>query len=131
MTVLKNGIRYSGVFNQQQLRWKGSKDSIVFDESEIKTQLLNLDQACYIITDGKNIGLSTEGVLLDKEFSDSDCLEIISFVPGLSSDKLGNQYFKQSHKTQYAYYGGSMAHGISSEEMVIALGKKGYHRQLD
>ncbi|NQU63068.1 MAG: PfaD family polyunsaturated fatty acid/polyketide biosynthesis protein, partial [SAR324 cluster bacterium] len=34
--------------------------------------------------------------------------------------------FCDFHGCRYAYYAGSMAHGISSAELVIALGKKGY-----
>lgn len=39
---------------------------------------------------------------------------------------LGDPEFKRTYGTRYALYGGSMANGIASEEMVIALGKAGF-----
>ena len=39
---------------------------------------------------------------------------------------LGSESFKKDYHTKYAYYAGSMANGISSAKMVIALGQAGY-----
>ena len=39
---------------------------------------------------------------------------------------LGSDRFKQDYHTKYAYYAGSMANGISSVQMVIALGQAGF-----
>jgi len=44
----------------------------------------------------------------------------------ITAKSLGSDAFKNDYKTEYAYYAGSMANGISSVEMVIALGKAGY-----
>ncbi|MEM5774148.1 MAG: 2-nitropropane dioxygenase, partial [Anaerolineaceae bacterium] len=47
------------------------------------------------------------------------------YCPSTLPEHLGDPAFRQTYGTRYALYGGSMANGISSEEMVIALGKAG------
>ncbi|MCL2287353.1 MAG: PfaD family polyunsaturated fatty acid/polyketide biosynthesis protein [Firmicutes bacterium] len=44
----------------------------------------------------------------------------------ITAKTLGSDSFKKDYKTEYAYYAGSMANGISSAKMAIALGKAGY-----
>lgn len=46
--------------------------------------------------------------------------------PLIRSEQLGNAAFKQDYGLTYAYYGGSMASGISSVAMVVALAKAGF-----
>jgi PfaD family protein len=53
-------------------------------------------------------------------------IEIIAQVGDMPIDRLGDAAFRQSYGTRYAYYAGAMANGISSEEMVIQLGKAGF-----
>jgi len=48
-----------------------------------------------------------------------------AFTPVLTVDKLGDPTFQSTHRCQAAFYVGSMANGISSPEMVIAMGQKG------
>ena len=47
-------------------------------------------------------------------------------IPNMTAEKLGNDAFKKDYNVKYAYYGGAMANGIASADMVIALGKKGF-----
>jgi trans-AT polyketide synthase, acyltransferase and oxidoreductase domains len=47
------------------------------------------------------------------------------FVPALPIGKLGDPTFQTTHHCRAALYAGSMANGISSPEMVIAMGKHG------
>ena len=49
----------------------------------------------------------------------------IVFTPDLPVSKLGDRSFQSTHRCHAALYAGSMANGISSPEMVIALGKHG------
>lgn len=50
----------------------------------------------------------------------------ILILPNITSEKLGNKDFKEAYGLKYAYYAGAMASGISSVDMVIALGKAGF-----
>lgn len=52
--------------------------------------------------------------------------QVIGIIPAVNADSLGSDAFRQSYGVKYALYGGAMANGISSEEMVIAMGKAGF-----
>jgi trans-AT polyketide synthase/acyltransferase/oxidoreductase domain-containing protein len=49
----------------------------------------------------------------------------MGLAPALTMNMLGDPSFCKTYGTRYAYCAGAMANGISSEEMVIALGKAG------
>ena len=49
-----------------------------------------------------------------------------AYLPPLPLESLGSAGFRSQYGTRYAYYAGSMANGISSEEMLITLGKAGF-----
>ena len=46
-------------------------------------------------------------------------------IPNLTAKDFGDAEFKKTYGLQYALYGGAMANGIASVDMVIALGKAG------
>ena len=46
-------------------------------------------------------------------------------IPNLSAKDFGDSEFKKTYGLKYALYGGAMANGIASADMVIALGKAG------
>ena len=46
-------------------------------------------------------------------------------IPNLTAKDFGNAEFKKEYGLKYALYGGAMANGIASSDMVIALGKAG------
>ncbi len=46
-------------------------------------------------------------------------------LPNLTAQDFGNAEFKKTYGLKYALYGGAMANGIASADMVIALGKAG------
>ncbi len=106
---------------QTGLYWNGPRESLVFDEESIRESLLNGDDACFFIEGEAGIGATNQGNLS----SDAQGEKLIGYCPPLVPENLGDSGFKSDHHTRYAYYAGSMAHGISSAEMVIALGKKG------
>ncbi|MCP4756461.1 MAG: PfaD family polyunsaturated fatty acid/polyketide biosynthesis protein [Proteobacteria bacterium] len=126
MTSEKNTIKYTGSSDTLDQVWIGDKSTVAFDEEEIKSKLLNLDKPCYMVRDGQNIGLSDEGRLVDAENRGKDAPQALSVVPPLPVGNLGSSEFNRFYGTKYAYYGGSMANAISSEEMVIALGRAGF-----
>jgi len=47
----------------------------------------------------------------------------MGMAPALTTNMLGDPSFCKTYGTRYAYCAGAMANGISTEEMVIALGK--------
>lgn len=46
-------------------------------------------------------------------------------IPNLTAQDFGDKEFKKTYGLKYALYGGAMANGIASSDMVIALGKAG------
>lgn len=46
-------------------------------------------------------------------------------LPNLTAQDFGDAQFKKDYGLKYALYGGAMANGIASSDMVIALGKAG------
>ncbi|OQY32800.1 MAG: 2-nitropropane dioxygenase [Anaerolineaceae bacterium 4572_5.2] len=113
-------------FVQKQI-WIGPPNSIAFDEAGIKTKLLNLKQPCYVIKDPQGrVGVSNEGSLRPGNGASGEGqMEALMTAPPISPQQLGDPNFLAFHGLQYAYAGGAMANGISSEELVIALGKAG------
>jgi PfaD family protein len=47
------------------------------------------------------------------------------FLPAVTLDSLGDPAFRKRYGLRYNLYGGAMANGISSEAMLVALGKAG------
>lgn len=63
-----------------------------------------------------------EKLLLEKTLQKGGDLQGI--VPAISPQNLGDPSFLHDHGVCMAYYVGAMANGISSEDMVIALGRR-------
>jgi PfaD family protein len=125
--VLKNhnnGLQLSGFHNQNQ-GWQGILDCVSFHEAGIKANLLNLDKPCYIVRCQGQIGVTNEGSLCYSDNGKKGQAEMLLAVPPLPIQQLGDPSFMAFHGVKYAYSTGAMAHGIASEEMVIALGKEG------
>ena len=119
-----NNLQYFGPAAAQ--RWTGPLETISFDEEGIKAKLRNLDAPCYAVRQGQNIGISNEGKLGEALQEGPQQLEALPFSPALPVHQFGDPAFKAFHNVNYAYYAGSMANGISSEALVIALGKAGF-----
>lgn len=103
-------------------RWEGAVETVAFDEAEGRNLLLSLDRPVYAVRVDGRIGLTVEG----RPVADGGKGELLAFAPPLTPDRLGDADFKASHGLRYACYGGAMANGIASVEMVIALGKAGF-----
>ncbi|MDH6058136.1 PfaD family polyunsaturated fatty acid/polyketide biosynthesis protein [Umezakia ovalisporum] len=111
-------------FVNQNQDWQGPLNSISFDGNGIKTRLMKLNKPCYIIKIGDKIGLTNEGTILNSHNSRIEESELLMSVPSIQPQQLGDPNFLDFHNVKYAYTTGAMAHGIASEELVIALGKE-------
>ncbi|MDB9447911.1 PfaD family polyunsaturated fatty acid/polyketide biosynthesis protein [Anabaena sp. CS-542/02] len=116
----------------QNLIWKGSLDTLSFENSAIKDKLLTLNKPCYFVKVGGKIGVTHEGYLSSVENTSSilrvpinttPTTQLITFIPPITLQQLGDPKFLAFHGVKYAYVTGAMAGGIASEEMVIALGQ--------
>ena len=52
-------------------------------------------------------------------------LRAYAYAPPLHPEQLGDPAFRSAHGVRFAYYTGSMANGIASEEIVEAMGSRG------
>ena len=119
-----NQLKLSSFFYHHNQIWQGVLNSVSFDEDGIKAKLLNLDKPCYIIRHEGKIGVTNEGYLDIYQNSKTGQMETLIAVPPLSLQQLGDPSFLDFHRVKFAYTTGAMAHGIASEELVIALGKE-------
>jgi trans-AT polyketide synthase/acyltransferase/oxidoreductase domain-containing protein len=83
--------------------------------------LLELDQTIWVVEQRGNISLVTGG----KPGLTGTGPDVLGMVPALPVNNLGDPSFCKTYGTRYAYYAGAMANGISTEDMVIVLGKAG------
>ena len=126
MSATSSNLEYLGDIKKLRTQWRGDESTIGFREEEIRSGLLQLDSACFLVTDGKRIGITTEGGISDNESAQGSNWHLVAHVPEHPLERLGDSRFNQRYGTTYTYYAGSMAHGISSEELVIALGQSGF-----
>ncbi len=92
-----------------------------FDTAEMKTILNDLEHAVAAVeVDGK-IGL----VALAGQAENQKNLTLKAWVPAVSGESLGDESFKRTYGLRRAVYGGAMANGIASVDMIVALGKDG------
>ncbi|MBF0289025.1 MAG: PfaD family polyunsaturated fatty acid/polyketide biosynthesis protein [SAR324 cluster bacterium] len=122
MSSNQKRVHSNGKSSELFAGWSISEKSLVREEAKIKQLLLDLNQPCYVIQNENGVGVGHE---IEKISSKSHNFSL-SFAPALTGEELGSQEFKQDYGLKYAYHGGAMANGISSEEMVVALGKAGF-----
>ena len=115
MLVLRGGNRSTG------LAWEGEKGNIHFSLEEVRRALMELASPVWVVDNQGKAGLATGGNASPAGTGP----DVLGFAPAFSLERLGDPSFCETYGTRYAYYAGAMANGISSEELVIALGKAG------
>jgi hypothetical protein len=103
--------------------WDGPPESIVYDQEGIAARLRDLSRPCYVIKNGRGLGVTTEGQLHPDEKGEAAGTAILAIASPLPAQRLGDPAFRATYGLDYAYMTGAMANAIASEEMVIALGK--------
>lgn len=123
----EKSLTYHGLPSQLQLGWEGPEGSVAFDPEGIAAALQNLAEPCYAVRVDGRVGLSNQGRLTAASAStEGNALPLLSHTGPLTPDMLGDPEFCEFYGCQYPYLAGSMAHGISSEALVVALGEKGF-----
>lgn len=101
--------------------WCGPLNAVAFDESGWRAHLRALDQTCYIVSDGARLGITHQPPAI----SGGESLALLAAIEPLLPSQLGSSQFRAAHGLKYAYAAGAMANGISSADLVIALGQVG------
>ncbi len=68
-------------------------------------------------------------LFVDKDrhvYTEKPTSDVLFQLPNMTAEQLGDPAFKATYGVKYALYGGAMARGIASADMVIALGNAGF-----
>lgn len=85
--------------------------------SRVRAALANLDRPCYIVRSETGIGATDEPGHGDT---------VLAAVGSTPVSNLGSPEFRRAHGTSMAYMAGAMAGGVASEDLVLAMARKGY-----
>ncbi|MCP4699294.1 MAG: PfaD family polyunsaturated fatty acid/polyketide biosynthesis protein [Gammaproteobacteria bacterium] len=86
----------------------------------------NLSLAVITNPSSRQIGIGVEGTLmLAKQQPAATAFPVRATLPGIYPEQLGSDAFRRTHGLRFSYVGGSMARGISSPQMVVALARIG------
>jgi PfaD family protein len=118
---LDTALAFHGVNGLAGFAWQGEKGDISLSSDDMRRALVEIDKPIWVIEEHGKIGLVSGG----KPGLTGAGLKVMGMAPAFSINMLGDPTFCKTYGTRYAYYAGAMANGISSEEMVIALGKAG------
>ncbi len=114
-----SGIRITGAPTGQT--WTGTAAEVAYDEAGIKANLLNLDKAALVVTDGTKIGVASGGQIHATHVAGG--LQVLAAVPPIDPAQLGDSTFREAYGVKYNYATGAMANSIASEDLVIAMGR--------
>ncbi len=104
------------------LSWQGPAASIAYEPDDALACLRRLDAPLFVVQNGRSVGVTNAGELAP---AGSGGLPVMATGDSVTRRSLGDPAFLATYGLEAAYMGGSMANGISSEEMVIALGRAG------
>ncbi|KAA0024154.1 PfaD family polyunsaturated fatty acid/polyketide biosynthesis protein [Antrihabitans cavernicola] len=100
-------------------RWSGNTVPR-FDADGIRAELENLDQHCYLVSDGARTGAVAGG-----QVASEGPYEVLAQASPSAPESLGSNAFRRAHGVRMAYMAGSMANGIASVDLVVALARSG------
>ncbi len=106
------------------LSWHGPESSLAFSQENSRQVLMALDKPVWAVAHGSQVGLANEGVMAAVN-GDQPAGQLLAYAPAAPIEQLGDPLFRQAYNVKYAYYTGAMANAISSEQLVISLGKAG------
>lgn len=89
--------------------------------------MLQINRPVFLIQNGDKPSISHHGVASvgNSSARHETSLPLIGFAPALSPENLGDPVFKSAHRLTYPYIAGAMANGITTVEMVTAMGQAG------
>jgi NAD(P)H-dependent flavin oxidoreductase YrpB (nitropropane dioxygenase family) len=96
------------------------------DDALIKS-IFQVNKPIVMVLNDGHPAVAAEGrtLLEGEEPGAAGALPVLAYVPPLHPGQLGDPDFKSAHGLEYAYVAGAMANGITSVEMVEAVGRAG------
>jgi PfaD family protein len=102
--------------------WQGSAKPLPASEDNLAGCLRANNKGIFILQQEGDLYVTNEGALGTTD----QVWQLVAFALPFNPTDLGDPAFKSFYGTEYALYSGSMANGISSEELVIAMGNAGF-----
>ncbi len=124
-TLTKNSEVQSTVY-RKNIPSTGPADlnEAAFEPEAIRAALRDINHPLYVIEKEGRIGI-VSAPSDEATFREQVGGHFITGIPALPIETLGDVGFKKTYRVRCAYYAGSMANGIASVDMVVALGKAG------
>ncbi len=98
---------------------------LLTEPAAIREAVLKTGLPFYVVMVEGGPGIGIGGRLLPEEESTGDGYPLLAWVPGITPLSLGDSDFLKAHGASCPCVAGSMAHGISSPEMIKALAQAG------
>jgi len=96
------------------------------NERDQKEAVFNIHNPFYIVRKNRKLAIGVGGTgVFGKRTESANSLPIAAYVPACRIESLGDPSFCADHGMLYPYVAGSMANGISSCDMVEAMGQNG------
>ena len=107
--------------------WIGHEEDIKSTEKDLRAAIDDINSPLFVVGHSNQLKFVSRGNLsFDLANKPSEnALPFYGYAAPTSLENLGDASFCKDHGIKYAYIGGSMAHGIASPEIAIALGKAG------
>ncbi|MBD0405293.1 PfaD family polyunsaturated fatty acid/polyketide biosynthesis protein [Flammeovirga sp. EKP202] len=121
LTIKNNGLKSAAISTS---KWFGASSFAKYTTEEIKQQFEKLDKQLFVIRNQEGTVGVADGMGTASS-SDLQSAELLANIPAYAPEALGDPSFRAAYGLKYNYMGGAMANGISSEDLVIALGKAG------
>ncbi|PKL48613.1 MAG: 2-nitropropane dioxygenase [Candidatus Riflebacteria bacterium HGW-Riflebacteria-2] len=106
--------------------WQGDNELLHADKESIAGILAEIGKpVCVVLKEGQLYFTNSGNLSFDLNTRPVKSLPLLAMLPPCPLDQLGDHSFCRDHALRFPYIGGSMAHGISSPEIAIALGQHG------
>lgn len=106
--------------------WQGDHELLAGTPEAVARTLSEINKPVFVILkDGQLIFASSGSISFDLTTRPVKSLPLLAMLPPCPLENLGDASFCADHGLRLPYIGGSMAHGISSPEIAIALGQRG------
>lgn len=127
MNHTENPTVWPAVAQQQHIAWwLGEADNLIDSREDSARLLAETGKPVFVVLrDGRLYFASSGSLTFDLTTRPVKSLPLLAILPPCPIEQLGDTSFCHDHGLRLPYIGGSMAHGISSPELAIALGQSG------
>ncbi|MFO8084186.1 MAG: PfaD family polyunsaturated fatty acid/polyketide biosynthesis protein [Desulfobacterales bacterium] len=116
-----------GSINQLTPHWLNGSRSPEVGAEAVHKAVLRLNAPFFLLDVDGQMGVAYDGAMsFDADLpAKKKAFPVLAYVPATHPKNLGDALFKKRHGLTYAYIIGAMANGITSVEMVRAVGEAG------